>query len=117
MTTIKLELPYPPSVNKYWRRVKGKTLISQRGRNYAAEVAWMTKRAPRFPAGVRAAVEVQAFMPDKRKRDLDNLFKSLLDSLVKAGVLVDDSVIDDLRIVRAGYEEDGKVIVSIKGIE
>lgn len=57
---------------------------------------------------------VEAFMPDKRMRDLDNLFKSLLDALVKAGVLVDDSVIDDLRIVRKCVVNGGKVLVSIK---
>ena len=93
--TITLELPFPPSVNTYWRRVNGKTLISAKGRAYAAQVAWMTRRSARFPAGIRAAVVVEAFMPDRRMRDLDNLFKSLLDALVKAGVLVDDSVIDE----------------------
>lgn len=113
---IFLELPFPPTVNTYWRRVGGKTLISQKGRVYAAQVAWMTRRAARFPAGKRAAVVVEAYMPDKRNRDLDNLFKALLDSLVKAGVLVDDSVIDDLRIVRKGVVSDGKVLVSIEEV-
>ena len=42
----------------------------------------MTRRSARFPAGIRAAVVVEAFMPDRRMRDLDNLFKSLLDALV-----------------------------------
>ena len=101
MTTITLELPFPPSVNTYWRRVNGKTLI---------------RRSARFPAGIRAAVVVEAFMPDRRMRDLDNLFKALLDALVKAGVLVDDSVIDDLRIVRKCVVKGGKVLVSIKEI-
>lgn len=117
MTTITLELPFPPSVNTYWRRVNGKTLISAKGRAYASQVAWMTRRSARFPAGIRAAVVVEAFMPDRRMRDLDNLFKSLLDSLVKAGVLVDDSVIDDLRIVRKCVVKGGKVLVSIKELE
>lgn len=116
MTTITLELPFPPSVNTYWRRVNGKTLISEKGRAYTAQVAWMTRRSPRFPANMRAVVEIQAFMPDKRTRDLDNLLKSLLDALVKAGVLVDDSVIDDLRIVRKCVVKGGKVLVSIKEI-
>lgn len=52
-------------------------------------------------------------MPDKRERDLDNLFKALLDSLVKAGVLVDDSIIDELRIVRRKVVKNGLVKVHI----
>ena len=114
---IFLELPFPPTVNTYWRRVGGKTLISQKGRAYAEQVLWMTRRTARFPEGKRAAVVVEAYMPDKRNRDLDNLFKALLDSLVKAGVLVDDSVIDDLRIIRSGIIKDGKVLVSIDEVE
>lgn len=84
MTMITLELPFPPSVNTYWRRVNGKTLISAKGRAYANQVAWMTRRSARFPAGIRAAV------------------------------LVDDSVIDDLRIIRKCVVKGGKVVVSIK---
>ena len=98
MTTITLELPFPPSVNTYWRRVNGKTLISAKGRAYAAQVAWMTRRSARFPAGIRAAVVVEAFMPDRRMRDLD------------------DSVIDDLRIVRKCVVKGGKVFVSISEV-
>ena len=46
-------------------------------------------------------VEIEAFPPDKRKRDLDNILKSLLDSLTHAGVWEDDSQIEDLRIYKA----------------
>ena len=114
---IFLDLPFPPTVNTYWRRVGSKTLISQKGRAYAEQVAWITRHSARFPAGKRAAVVVEAYMPDKRNRDLDNLFKALLDSLVKAGVLVDDSVIDDLHIIRSGVIKDGKELVSIDEVE
>ena len=77
----------------------------------------MTRCAQRFPANSRAAVVVEAFMPDRRPRDLDNLFKALLDALVKAGVLVDDSIIDDLRIVRKDVIKGGKVVVSISEVK
>ena len=47
------------------------------------------------------AVEIEAFMPDRRKRDLDNILKALLDALTHAGVWADDSQIVDLRIRKA----------------
>lgn len=43
-------------------------------------------------------VEIEAFRPDKRRRDLDNLLKATLDGLAHAGVYEDDSQIVDLHI-------------------
>lgn len=107
-----LELPFPPTVNTYWRRVGNSTKISEKGRKYARDIAWLT-RGQKIQDGKRVSVLVEAFMPDKRSRDLDNLFKALLDSLVKAGVLVDDSIIDELRIVRREVVKNGLVKVHI----
>ena len=46
-------------------------------------------------------VDIEAFMPDRRRRDLDNLLKGLLDSLTHAGVWEDDNQVVDLRIRKA----------------
>ena len=35
---LHFELPYPPSVNHYWRRVGARTLISRTGRAFRASV-------------------------------------------------------------------------------
>ncbi len=55
-------------------------------------------------------VRVEAWMPDKRKRDLDNLCKALLDAITHAGLWEDDSQIDDLRIYRA-RDEAGNLLI------
>ena len=98
---LTVTLPYPPTVNTYYRNVKGKTLISEKGREYRKAVAdqVLIQRAAKAYAG-RLGVLVEAYPPDKRSRDLDNILKSLLDSLTKAGVWADDSQIDDLQVVR-----------------
>ena len=62
------------------------------------------------------AVFVRAFMPDKRRRDIMNLEKILSDSLTSAGVWLDDSQIDDFRIVRGSVEKGGRVEVVITEI-
>jgi crossover junction endodeoxyribonuclease RusA len=96
-------LPFPPSTNRYWRSVPGKgVLISEQGRTYRSAVQALASahRWPRYGAK-RLSVTIEAWMPDKRRRDLDNLLKAALDALTHAGVWDDDSQIDDLRIVRA----------------
>lgn len=95
-------LPWPPSVNGYFASVRGRLILSAKGRLYR-EVVKARALAEKWPNFNRArvAVEFEAWMPDKRRRDLDNVLKSLCDSLTHAGVWHDDSQIDDLRIYRA----------------
>jgi len=98
---IEITLPWPPTVNTYYRAFKGRTLISERGRQYARAVAEqvLIQCAAKMYSG-RLEVRIEAYPPDKRCRDLDNLFKGLLDSLTKAGVWVDDGQIDHWSIIR-----------------
>ena len=94
-------LPWPPSVNNYWRSVHGRMLISAEGRTYRQAVAEMalTERWPKFgPA--RVGVEIEAWPPDRRRRDLDNILKAIFDALTHAGVWDDDSQIDRICVVR-----------------
>ena len=50
--------------------------------------------------------------PDRRRRDVDNLLKSLLDALDHAEVYEDDSQIQDLRIGWRCDENQQPVIVA-----
>jgi crossover junction endodeoxyribonuclease RusA len=94
-----LRLPYPPSVNTYWRHptrgpLAGRHLISKQGRQYRAAVCEIA--AGIFPLGGILAVQVDLTPPDRRKRDVDNPLKSLFDALTHAGVWSDDSQIKRL---------------------
>ena len=51
--------------------------------------------------------------PDKRKRDIDNLIKPLLDSLVEYGAISDDSEVIDLRIQKFNPIKAGSVEILI----
>ena len=89
-------LPYPPSINHYWRRVGPRTLISREGRTFRRNVcALLGGGGPRKPpAGGRIALAMDAFPPDRRRRDIDNIQKPVLDVLQHAGVYEDDSQVD-----------------------
>lgn len=96
---ITLTMPWPPSVNKYWRTFQGRMIISAEGRSYrkaVAEQVTLQDGAMNYQGKLR--VQIEAFRPDNRRRDLDNLLKAVLDGCTHAGVWEDDSNIVDLRI-------------------
>lgn len=123
MNEITMTLPFPPSVNHYWRHVVlGKppkqrvtTLISAPGRKYTASVGVEANRQHAC-VGISSHVAMTVLLspPDRRRRDVDNYAKSLLDSLVKAGVLADDSLVRDLRLTWGGVAPGGKAVVTIR---
>ena len=117
-----LELPYPPSVNSYWRhpttgKLAGRHLISEKGRVYRADVLEIACRYRIPMINSRVSVSVDVFPPDRRRRDIDNVLKALLDSLVHARVIEDDSLIDKLTIERCGVAPKGLVRVFINPIK
>jgi len=111
-----LTLPWPPTVNSYWRQYQGRVLISAKGREYRRAVADQVQiqhAAKHIDHAVRVTIE--AFRPDRRRRDLDNLLKAVLDAMVHAGVMDDDALIEDLRIYWA-KSVGGMLKVRIEGI-
>ena len=74
-------------------------IISAEGRAYRKAVAdqvAIQNGAKNYTGPLRVVIE--AWRPDNRRRDLDNLLKASLDGLTHAGVWGDDNQIVDLRI-------------------
>lgn len=113
-----LELPYPPSVNHYYcRRATGGVFIGAHGRDYRDAVIWIAKSLGAKPVHGRLRVRIEAFPPDNRRRDIDNIFKCLLDSLQHAGLYKDDSQIKELHCKMFDKSApDGCVIVEVEQI-
>lgn len=111
---ITLELPWPPSANTYWRRNGNCYFISKKGQDYREFVCkHCYVYQGLYQASHRLHVKIQAYPPDKRRRDLDNLLKGLLDSLQHAKLFPDDNQIDKLTIERMP-EFEGKVVVNVE---
>ena len=114
-----LSLPWPPSVNVYWRNVAGKVLISRKGREYANSVhAYVLQNYCRSAYFLRpVSVDIIAHPPNRARRDLDNLPKAILDALTKARVWDDDSLVHDLRIRWGEVRKGGEIEITINRIE
>jgi len=121
MNYFEITLPFPPSTNTYWRAIgRGRVIISKRGREYREEVVYtcIVERGDVAPSPMegRLVVTIKAIAPDKRRRDLDNMLKAVLDALEHAKVYENDSQIDDLRITRLPPEKPGRIIVTVTEI-
>lgn len=111
--TLRLVLPYPPSVNTYWRSNRGRVHIADEGRDYRAAVVALCRRCE-VSDTARLRVQIVTHAADNRRRDLDNVCKALLDALAHAGVYGDDSQIDELRVVRGERQHVASVVVEIE---
>ena len=113
---VTVELPFPPSINHYWRRNGARYFISKEGTEFRnIVIATCYQLNGYFNENQRLSLVINVYPPDKRRRDLDNLVKSVQDSLQHAGVYPDDSQIDDLRITR-NPNRAGKIVVQISEI-
>ena len=110
---IELELPFPPSVNHYYRRVGPRTLISREGRRFRERVCALLAASGVRPLSGPLRLEIEVYPPDRRRRDVDNLQKGLLDALEHGGLYSNDSQIADLRIKRRGCVQGGRTLVRV----
>lgn len=92
------ELPWPPSVNHYYRHVGPRVLISREGKTYRETVAARLRGSGVQMYSGAVELSIQLYPPDNRRRDIDNVLKVLLDTLTIGGVYADDSQIKKLSI-------------------
>jgi len=90
----------PPSINSLYRVVGGRAILSKTYRAWIdkAGVELISQRPRKHAGPVKVTIELG--MPDKRRRDIDNCGKAVLDLLRKHGVIEEDhsGILRDLRI-------------------
>lgn len=85
-------LPYPPSANRLWRYVDARAIKSAPYRAWLKEAALtiMAQRPKAIQGRFRLTAVVDA--PDRRRRDVDNLAKPVIDSVAEARLIENDSL-------------------------
>ena len=102
---------WPPTSNSYYRNVNGRMVMSKKGREFLQY--GLTLIPQREALTGKLYVRVKLYPPDRRKRDIDNHLKALLDLMTKAGVWNDDSQVDFLSVSREDIVKKGKVSIEI----
>lgn len=107
-------LPWPPSANHMFvnagkRRFRGKQYVA-----FVGMVANIVEREKIVSMGSkRLAIAIWLHAPNRRKVDIDNRVKPVLDALQRAGVYDDDSQVDELHIYRGEIAKGGYCTVNI----
>jgi crossover junction endodeoxyribonuclease RusA len=120
MTKLNLTLPWPPSLNRLYRAVAGRVVLSEEGRKYALQVSNALPTGHVEPLEGRLSVEFVMCPPEKllgKKWDIANREKCFADALTKCRVWLDDEQIDSMLITRGDYISNfpsGVVFVSIR---
>jgi crossover junction endodeoxyribonuclease RusA len=117
MSTIRIDLPLPPSTNRLWRHIGKRVYLDPR------YVAWkrtagfeaIAKRPGRIPKDMASDIEIRAGKP-KRRMDLDNLVKPTLDLLQAVRVISNDTDVTNLRAMWDGGVEPGRMQVVVTAV-
>ena len=110
---LSFDLPWPPSVNNYYRHVGPRVLISRAGRRYRSMV--VSRLGGLNKLSGRLSLYAELYPPDRRRRDIDNINKVVFDSLQDAGLYSDDSQIKELHLLMLEpMPPDGLIHIELK---
>lgn len=98
-----------------YRHSGGKHYLTATAKGYYHEVAWRVREQGKVVnLDMPLKVHCELFPPDRRKRDMDNAWKVVADSLTKAGVWQDDSLIKSLTLEWGEVHKGGLIRVLIQ---
>lgn len=108
---LHLELPWPPSMNSYWRRHGHMIHLSKQGKKFRDDALRMIASQKTCVFEGKLEIAIVLFAPNRRKFDVDNRVKAVFDVLQKAGIVLDDNqfrkliIEDSEKIVPDGFTE------------
>lgn len=107
----------PPSNNKFMGRRVHPAVYQEEKRHWAWLVRAGAEDIPKEPIK-KAVVEITYTFPDRRRRDPDNYSgKFILDGLVRAGVIADDSFSNIELVLKAEVRKHHKrTVIKIKEV-
>lgn len=118
-----ITVPWPPSTNTAYATVKGRRVKSQKAREYTRSIHALLATnndwavyATRVTATSIIHLAIAYHPPDRRKRDVNNHDKILIDAIFET-LAADDSQITHLTLSKHDVTQGGRAIVTIHAYE
>lgn len=108
MESIFLNLPIPPTLN-HSIGTRGKfRFLTKEYKEFLWAVAeeWARKRVEDWDINERFGVSIYLYFPTKRRCDVDNRVKPILDALTRSGAWKDDVQVDVIRVERCEVDKE-----------
>ena len=114
---MKLTLPWPPTVNHLHTVHMGRKILSSKARRWYEECGWVVRTQSSSSLDVRRVeIVIDLRPPSRRRYDIDNRIKPVLDVLVKNHIIPDDdcSVVRRLTVHALDYDPDIAACASVE---
>lgn len=114
MKPVKVVFPYPPTVNHYWGmkgRIRFLTVKARKFREEVINAVKFYKLDNNYDGPI--GIYMWTTAPDKRKRDIDNVIKPMLDALEHADVYTNDCNIEQIHRFKLPYMGKNKSVTVV----
>ena len=102
-----LTIPFPPTLNHDVGRNGGRYYKTDDYKRFQSQVGWLWLAAlpPLWSQTARYSVAIELIYNTKRRYDIDNRVKPILDALTQAGAWKDDSQVDVIVVARGEIDK------------
>lgn len=123
---LKFTLPYPPSLNVYWRNFRGRMVLSAEAKKYKRQVYeifndadlkgsskfWAVGSNITGPSKLAVGLSIDVYRP-RKSGDLDNTLKAILDSL-NGNLYEDDRQVIEIHARRHDDKDNPRVEIGVR---
>ena len=106
----------PISTNNLYRHIGNRVYMTQKGKDLKEQYAWEIYSQEKETFDGLVEVEITYYFGNRRKNDIDNFSKVILDSITDAGIWEDDSQIAKMTIIKKYDKENPRIEIQIGGI-
>lgn len=113
---IEFKMPWPPSVNGYWKPYNNRLIISERGRIYRSNAIAHLIDIKLYNKKLSESLSVELVLnpPTLARYDVDNFNKALFDALSHGKFWIDDEQVIELKITKGVKTKGGNIEIKVK---